>query len=162
MSFLQHRPDSTSQALRVHPIEFRLTHSTKQVVDHHVATGVLLILGTNKQPSKPKLTITHSGNLHGLLPVLHRSDRWTEPVKPVATAAAQQMFRRTLEQKHPQNSTCTEEEPYTQPSKTTPNRPRTDQQQHNPKTHGTSNSPESNPTKGSHRSDRSRAPVRPV
>jgi hypothetical protein len=33
MSFLQHRPDSTSQALRVHPIEVRLTQSTKQVVD---------------------------------------------------------------------------------------------------------------------------------
>jgi hypothetical protein len=33
VSFSQHRPDSTSQALRVHPIEFRLTQSTKQVVD---------------------------------------------------------------------------------------------------------------------------------
>jgi hypothetical protein len=36
MSFSQHRPDSTSQALRVHSIEFRLTQSTKQVVDHLV------------------------------------------------------------------------------------------------------------------------------
>jgi hypothetical protein len=36
MSFLQHRPDSTSQVLGVHPIEFRLTQSTKQVVDHLV------------------------------------------------------------------------------------------------------------------------------
>jgi hypothetical protein len=44
---------------------------------------VLLILGTNKQPSKPKLTNTHSGNLHGLLPVLHRSDRWPAPVRSV-------------------------------------------------------------------------------
>jgi hypothetical protein len=34
MSFLQHRPDSTSQVLGVHPIELRLTQSTKQVVDH--------------------------------------------------------------------------------------------------------------------------------
>jgi hypothetical protein len=33
MSFLQHRPDSTSQVLGVHPIELRLTQSTKQVVD---------------------------------------------------------------------------------------------------------------------------------
>jgi hypothetical protein len=33
MSFLQHRPDSTSQVLSVHPIEFRLTQSTKQVLD---------------------------------------------------------------------------------------------------------------------------------
>jgi hypothetical protein len=33
MSFLQHRPDSTSQVLGVPPIELRLTQSTKQVVD---------------------------------------------------------------------------------------------------------------------------------
>jgi hypothetical protein len=33
MSFLQHLPDSTSQVLGVHPIELRLTQSTKQVVD---------------------------------------------------------------------------------------------------------------------------------
>jgi hypothetical protein len=44
---------------------------------------VLLDLGTNKQPSEPKQTNTHSGNLHDLLPVLHRSDRWPAPVKPV-------------------------------------------------------------------------------
>jgi hypothetical protein len=30
-----------------------------------------------------KLTNTHIGNLHGLLPVLHRSDRWPAPVKPM-------------------------------------------------------------------------------
>jgi hypothetical protein len=36
MSFLQHRPDSTSQALHAHSIEFRLTQSTKQAVDHLV------------------------------------------------------------------------------------------------------------------------------
>jgi hypothetical protein len=35
-SFSQHRPDSTSQALRVHLTEFRLTQSTKQVVDRLV------------------------------------------------------------------------------------------------------------------------------
>jgi hypothetical protein len=34
MSFLQHRPDSTSQVLGVHPIEIRLTQRMKQVVDH--------------------------------------------------------------------------------------------------------------------------------
>jgi hypothetical protein len=36
MSFLQHRPDSTSQVLGVHPVEFSLTQSTKQVVDRLV------------------------------------------------------------------------------------------------------------------------------
>jgi hypothetical protein len=49
----------------------------------HAATGVLLDLGTNKQPSEPKHTKTHSGNLHGLLPVLHRSERWSALVRPV-------------------------------------------------------------------------------
>jgi hypothetical protein len=100
---------------------------------------------------------------------LHRSDRWPAPTRPVdspvATAAAQQMFQgasvtpQALEYKHPQNSTCKEEESFTKPSKATPNCPRT-QQQHNPKTHEPRNSPETNPTKGSHRSDRSRAPVK--
>jgi hypothetical protein len=33
MNFLQHRPNSTSQVLGVHPIEIRLTQITKQVVD---------------------------------------------------------------------------------------------------------------------------------
>jgi hypothetical protein len=44
-----------------------------------------LDLGTNKQPSEPKLTNSHSGNLHGLLRVLHRSDRWPASVRPVTT-----------------------------------------------------------------------------
>jgi hypothetical protein len=56
---------------------------TTQVGQVHIATLVPLDLGTNKQPSEPKLTNTHSGNLHDLLPVLHRSDRWPAPVRPV-------------------------------------------------------------------------------
>jgi hypothetical protein len=59
---------------------------TTQVGQAHVATGVPLDLVTNKQPSEPKHTNAHSGNLHGLLPVLHRSDRWTVPVRPVGRA----------------------------------------------------------------------------
>jgi hypothetical protein len=47
-------------------------------------------------------------------------------------------------------------------SKTTPNRPRTDQQHHDPKTHKSSNSFKENPTNGTQWSDRSLAPVRPV
>jgi hypothetical protein len=56
---------------------------TTQVGQAHVATGVPLDLGTNTQPSEPKHTNTHSGNLHGLLPVPHPSDRWPAPVRPV-------------------------------------------------------------------------------
>jgi hypothetical protein len=59
---------------------------TTQVGQAHVATGVPLDLGTNKKPSEPKHTNTHSGNLHVLLPVLHRSDRWPAPIKPVDRA----------------------------------------------------------------------------
>jgi hypothetical protein len=60
----------------------RLRLST-QVGQAHVATGVPLDLGANTQPSEPKHTNTHSGNLHGLLPVPHRSDRWPASVRPV-------------------------------------------------------------------------------
>jgi hypothetical protein len=60
----------------------RLRHTT-QVGQAHVVTGVPLDLGTNTQPSELKYTNTHSGNLHGLLPVLHRSDRGPAPVRPV-------------------------------------------------------------------------------
>jgi hypothetical protein len=56
---------------------------TTQVGQVHAATEVLLDLGTNKQPPEPKHTNTHCGNLHGLLPVLHRSDRWPATVRPV-------------------------------------------------------------------------------
>jgi hypothetical protein len=56
-----------------------LVRHTTQVVQAHAATEVLLDLGTNKQPSEPKHTNMHSGNLHVLLHVLHRSDRWPAP-----------------------------------------------------------------------------------
>jgi hypothetical protein len=56
---------------------------TTQVGQAHVATGVPLDLGTNEQPSETKHSNTHSGNLHDLLSVLHRSDRWPAPVIPV-------------------------------------------------------------------------------
>jgi hypothetical protein len=78
---------------------------TTQVGQVHAAIEVLLDLGTNKQPSEPKHTNTRSGNLHGLLLVLHQSDRCPAPVRPVtlvrpvdragrpvATTAAQQAF----------------------------------------------------------------------
>jgi hypothetical protein len=56
---------------------------TTQVGQAHASTGVLLDLGTNKQPFETKHTNTHNGNLHGLLPMLHLSDRWPAPVRPV-------------------------------------------------------------------------------
>jgi hypothetical protein len=52
--------------------------STTQVGQDHIATGMLLVLGTNTQPFKQKLTNMHIRNLHGLLHVLHQSDRWLQ------------------------------------------------------------------------------------
>jgi hypothetical protein len=149
---------------------------TTQVGQVHAATEVLLDLGTNKQPSEPKHTNTHSGNLHGLLPELHRSDRWPAPVRPVesvgqaggyssrTTSLLESLsdFSRPWNKTTPKTQPARKKKPYTKPNKTTPNRPRTDQQHQDPKTHESSSSHEENPTRDLHRSDRSRAPVRPV
>jgi hypothetical protein len=123
---------------------------TTQVGQAHVATGVPLDLRTNTQPSDPKHTNTHSGNLHGLLPVLHRSDRWPAPVRPVTpvrsvtpvrpvdsvsqaggyssrtTSVPESLsdFSRPWNKKHPQNTTCKEGKPYTKPNK----QPQTEQE----------------------------------
>jgi hypothetical protein len=58
-------------------------NTTSTHVSDSTTTGVLLVLGTNTQLSEPKLTNTHNKNLHGLLLVLHRSDRWPTPIRPV-------------------------------------------------------------------------------
>jgi hypothetical protein len=155
---------------------------TTQVGQAHVATGVPLDLGTNKQSFEPKHTKTHNGNLRGLLPVLHWSDRWPAPVKPATpvrpldragqaggyssrtTSVLESLsdFSRPWNKNTPKTQPTRTENPYTKPNKTTPNRPRTDQQHQDQKTHDLSSFPKANPTSGSHRSDRSRAPVRPV
>jgi hypothetical protein len=59
---------------------------TTQVGRVYTATEVLLDLRTNKQPPEPKHTNTHSGNFNDLLAVMHRSDRWLAPVRPVDSA----------------------------------------------------------------------------
>jgi hypothetical protein len=74
---------------------------TTQVGQAHATTEVLLDLGTNKQLSKPKqptrtaktctaCCLCCTGQTDGL----RRSDRWTEPVRPVATTATQQAFHK--------------------------------------------------------------------
>jgi hypothetical protein len=128
---------------------------TTQVGQVHAATEVLLDLGTNTQPSEPKHTNTHSGNLHGLLPVLYRSDRCPTPVRPVDSAGqaggynsrttsipdSLSDFSRPWNKKHPQNTTCMEGKTYTKPNKATPNRTRTDQQHQDPNVVWTSQGP---------------------
>jgi hypothetical protein len=101
----------------------------------HVATGVVLILGTNSQPFELNITNMHSGNLHGLLSVLHQSDRWPTPVRLVtpirpvdsvgqdggynsrATNIPWSLndFSRPWNKNDLQNITCKEEEPFTKP-----------------------------------------------
>jgi hypothetical protein len=112
---------------------------TTPVGQAHAATGVLLDLGTNKQPSEPKHTNTHNGNLHGLLPMLHRSNHWLEPVRPVDRAglAGDYSSRTTSvpESLNDFSKLWNKNTPKTQPARkenptkslATPNRPRTDQ-----------------------------------
>jgi hypothetical protein len=84
----------------------------------------------------------------GLLPVLHRSDRLPAAVRPVDRASQAGGYNsRTTNvperlsdfsrpgTKTPQNVPCKEGKPYTKPNKTTPIRPRTNQQHHSSKTH---------------------------
>jgi hypothetical protein len=132
---------------------------------------VLLILGTNKQPSKPKLTNTHNGNLHGLLLVLHRSDRWPAPVRPVDRADQVGGYR-SLTTNVPEilndfsrpwnkNTLKTQLAQKKNSTQKLGKHLQTNQPQPNPKTHRTSNSLESNPIEVTHRSNRSIASVTP-
>jgi hypothetical protein len=108
-----------------------VSDSTTQVGQDHVATGVLLILGTNTQPSEPKLTNTHSGKQSNLMYVPHRSDRslpsvrLMAPVRPVDSAGLaggeQQMLNkvpgslsdssRPWNKNNHQNTTCQQGNP---------------------------------------------------
>jgi hypothetical protein len=143
---------------------------------------VLLILGTNKQPSEPKHTNTHSGNLHGLLSVLHRSNRWPESVGPMTTvrpvsnagqaggynSRTTNVPERLSDFSRPWNK----DTPKTQPARKK-NPTQSLARQHQNGQELTSNNTtqkhidqathsRQNPQKSSHRSDQSRAPVRPV
>jgi hypothetical protein len=131
-----------------------VSDSTTQVGQNHIAIGVLLVLGANTQPSEP---------------MLHQSNEWPAPVRPVDRVGQADGYSSRItkvlgslsDSSRPWNkntskhTTCKEEEPFSKPSKKTPNRSRTDQQQHNQKTHRPSKSPEANPTKGIHWSDQS-------
>jgi hypothetical protein len=125
----------------------------------------------------------HSGKLSSLLPVPHRSDQWLlpvrpmEPVRPMNSAdqagGKQQMHSevpgslidtsRPWNKNHHQRTTCQEGKPLTKPSKTTPNEPRTGQQENGRTPHEHSSSPRQIPQRDStgqtgqeHRTDRTR------
>jgi hypothetical protein len=59
MNFSQHRPYSTSQALRVHPIKFRLTQSVKQVVDRLVVGVEHVPRSWSKEVHRLDTTVVH-------------------------------------------------------------------------------------------------------
>jgi hypothetical protein len=67
---------------------------TTQVGQVHAATEVLLDLGTNKQPPEPSLCCTSQTDGLRRSHRWHRSNRWAEPVRPVATAAAHQALQK--------------------------------------------------------------------
>jgi hypothetical protein len=141
-----------------------------------------MILGANKQPSEPKLTKTHNENLHCLLPVLHRSDRWPAPVRPVTrvrpvdragqvdgysscTNNVQESlndFSRPWNKNTDKTQPARKKNPSQNLRKTPTKHTRTDKHQHDPKTQESSKSPETNPTKGSNRLGRTIPSVRPV
>jgi hypothetical protein len=137
---------------------------TTQVVQAHVATGVPLDLGTNTH-TLPTRERSRTPNLEST--DQHRSDRWAPPVRPVPAGETGQLplsgstpvrpVRRTGQTGHslkapkaPNRATDLQTDPNSkqQQHRTTANTPRCSPAQ---KTH-----------QGSHRSDRSRAPVRPV
>jgi hypothetical protein len=90
MSLLQHRPNPTSQVLGVHPIELRLTQSTKQVVDH-------LIVGVESVPR------SWSEKVHRLdIACVHRdipkdptlsAEKHTHPLAPHLVVLAIEVWR---------------------------------------------------------------------
>jgi hypothetical protein len=90
-----------------------------------------------------------------------RSGRWLQQLHNKHSRSLSG-FSRPWNKNTPKTQPARKKNPSQSPAKTTPNRPRTDQQQHNPKTQEPSSSPETNPTRGSHQSDRSRASARPV
>jgi hypothetical protein len=108
--------------------------------------------------------------------VLHRSDRWPVPVRPVDSVGhvgsyinciknileSLSDFSRPWNKTTSKNTTCKGRKPYTKPSQTPRNLPTTDQQQHTTAGNSPRRSPKANPTKGLHQSDRSRAPIRPI
>jgi hypothetical protein len=142
-----------------------VSDSTTLVGQDRVATLVLLVLGTNTQPSEPKLTNTHSGKRSSVLFAPHLSNRSLLPVRPMApvrpvdsacqAGGEQQMHNkvpgslsdssRPWNKNHHQNTTCKEEEPYTKPRETTKNKPRTNQLDHETKPHEHNSSPRQNP-----------------
>jgi hypothetical protein len=59
---------------------------TTQVYQSHIATQVLLTLGANHSTNWNKTLPTLNRNLHSLLSVPHRSDRWLTSVRSVTPA----------------------------------------------------------------------------
>jgi hypothetical protein len=81
-----------------------VSDSTTQVGQDHIATRVLMVLGTNTQTFETKHTkrtietytaccLCYTGQTDGRC----QSDRWIGPVGPVATAVAQQTFQEASE-----------------------------------------------------------------
>jgi hypothetical protein len=85
---------------------------TTQVGQAHVATRVPLDLGTNKQPSEPKHTNTHSGNLHDLLPPVRPVNRADQAggCRNHTTSVPESLsdFSRPWNKNTPKNTTCKE------------------------------------------------------
>jgi hypothetical protein len=71
-----------------------ISDSTTQVGQDHVATGVLLVLGTNNHLD---LLEKHNITSHSSTTGLHRLDRWAAPVRLVPAGATWQNLRTSIE-----------------------------------------------------------------
>jgi hypothetical protein len=90
MSFLQHRLDSTSQVLSVHPIEFRLTQSTKQVVDRLVVGVEHVPRSWSKKVHQLDIAYVHHDILKDL--TLSAEER-CHPLTPLVVVFAIEVWR---------------------------------------------------------------------
>jgi hypothetical protein len=90
MSFLQHRPDSTSRVLGVHPIEFRLTQSTKQVVDHFVVGVEHVPRSWSKEVHRLDITCVHRDILKDLT---LSTEKRRHPITPHLVVFAIEVWR---------------------------------------------------------------------
>jgi hypothetical protein len=133
-----------------------LLQLTTQVGQAHVATGVPLDLGTNTQPSDPRTQ-------RNTKPRVYRPT----PVRPVPAGENEQLSLSgstpVRSVRHTDQTDPSLKAPKA-PNRTTDHQtdPNSKQQQHKTTADTPRHSPQAKTHRGFHRSDRSRAPVRPV
>jgi hypothetical protein len=89
-SLLQHQPNSTSQVLGVHPIELRLTQSTKQVVDRLIVGVENVPQSFSKKVHQTDIACVHRDILKDLT---LSSEKRSHPLTPHLVVLAIEVWR---------------------------------------------------------------------